>query len=160
MGIESGSQRVLDAMDKRLTVGQNEIAVRVVRASGIYLKASFIFGYPGETRETAIESAKWRVRMGLKGKYFYATPYPGAPLYDDFIKKNEEEWLLKSASLKEFNINMTDMTDREFFRVDRECRKILKSYKRTLRNLIIKFVPDRILRMQRRVRLLLAGLGI
>ncbi|HYE53295.1 MAG TPA: radical SAM protein, partial [Chitinophagaceae bacterium] len=51
MGAESGSQRILDAMDKGTTIGQIYTATRLLKQHGI--KPSFFiqFGYPGETRE-------------------------------------------------------------------------------------------------------------
>ena len=51
MGAESGSQKILDAMDKGTTVEQIAGATRLLREHGI--RASFFiqFGYPGETRE-------------------------------------------------------------------------------------------------------------
>ena len=51
MGAESGSQKILDAMDKGTTVEQIAGATRLLREYGI--RASFFiqFGYPGETME-------------------------------------------------------------------------------------------------------------
>jgi len=51
MGAESGSQKILDAMDKGTTVDQIHKATRLLKKCGI--KPSFFiqFGYPGETKE-------------------------------------------------------------------------------------------------------------
>jgi anaerobic magnesium-protoporphyrin IX monomethyl ester cyclase len=51
IGAESGSQRVLDAMDKGTTIEQIAIATQLMKKHGI--KPSFFiqFGYPGETKE-------------------------------------------------------------------------------------------------------------
>lgn len=51
MGAESGSQKILDAMDKGTTVEQIYEATRLLKKNGI--KPSFFiqFGYPGETKE-------------------------------------------------------------------------------------------------------------
>lgn len=51
IGIESGSQRVLDAMNKRVTVEANRRAVENCRRLGITSFATFIVGFPGSTRE-------------------------------------------------------------------------------------------------------------
>src|SRR5579872_1882216 len=83
MGAESGSQKVLDAMDKGTTVGQIEGATRLLRAHGI--KASFFiqFGYPGETRED-IELTVRMIRrlmpdnIGISVSY----PLPGTVFYE------------------------------------------------------------------------------
>ena len=51
LGAESGSQKVLDAMDKGITVGQIHQATHMLKKHGV--KPSFFiqFGYPGETKE-------------------------------------------------------------------------------------------------------------
>ena len=93
--------------------------------------ATFIFGLPGETRETALESVAWRKKMGLGGKYFYATPYPGTDLYRGFKEKyaptidEEESYFLNAPSLKKLSVNLSGMSDQEFLDVDQECREEL-----------------------------------
>lgn len=52
MGIESGSQTILDNMDKRLDRNQVIDAVRLLNANGIYGEGGFILGFPGETEAT------------------------------------------------------------------------------------------------------------
>jgi len=51
IGAESGSQQVLDAMDKGISVGQIREATRLMKENGI--KPSFFiqFGYPGELKD-------------------------------------------------------------------------------------------------------------
>jgi radical SAM superfamily enzyme YgiQ (UPF0313 family) len=51
MGAESGSQTVLDAMDKGVTVAQIKDAVRHLHQTGIQVGMFLQFGYPGETWE-------------------------------------------------------------------------------------------------------------
>ena len=52
MGIESGSQTILDNMDKHLKRGLIIEAIKRLNANGIYGEGGFILGYPGETCET------------------------------------------------------------------------------------------------------------
>ena len=56
MGIESGSQTILNNMDKRLEKDQAVHAIRVLNDHGIYSEGGFIVGYPGETPETFSET--------------------------------------------------------------------------------------------------------
>ena len=51
IGAESGSQKILDAMDKGITIEQIRMATRLMKENGI--KPSFFiqFGYPGELKE-------------------------------------------------------------------------------------------------------------
>ena len=47
LGIESGSQRILDAMNKRSTVEMNLSAIKAVKEAGLETVAQCIYGYPG-----------------------------------------------------------------------------------------------------------------
>ncbi|MGD2088771.1 MAG: radical SAM protein [Candidatus Aminicenantes bacterium] len=51
LGLESGSQRVLDLMDKRITVEQSEISLASLAYAGIKTTTFWLFGFPGETEE-------------------------------------------------------------------------------------------------------------
>ncbi len=51
IGAESGSQRILDAMEKGSTVEEIRAAAARLRASGIKVGFFLQFGYPGETEE-------------------------------------------------------------------------------------------------------------
>jgi radical SAM superfamily enzyme YgiQ (UPF0313 family) len=50
MGAESGSQKILDAMDKGTTVEQIFEATRLLKKNGIHPSFFIQFGYPGETK--------------------------------------------------------------------------------------------------------------
>lgn len=51
MGAESGSQKILDAMDKGITVQQIADATRLLKKHGIHPSFFIQFGYLGETKE-------------------------------------------------------------------------------------------------------------
>jgi radical SAM superfamily enzyme YgiQ (UPF0313 family) len=51
MGAESGSQKILDAMDKGTSVEQIHAATKLLREYGIRPSFFIQFGYPGETKE-------------------------------------------------------------------------------------------------------------
>jgi radical SAM superfamily enzyme YgiQ (UPF0313 family) len=59
MGVESGSQRVLDALRKGITVEQTRAAAAAIRKAGVWMVAYVIFGSPGETE--AERHATWRL---------------------------------------------------------------------------------------------------
>ena len=56
LGLESGSQIILDNMDKHLSCQQSIEAVGLLNDHGIISRGSFIIGYPGETRDTFLET--------------------------------------------------------------------------------------------------------
>jgi len=50
-GFESGSQKILDAMNKASAVDENVKAALLTRKAGMRFQANMIVGYPGETKE-------------------------------------------------------------------------------------------------------------
>jgi radical SAM superfamily enzyme YgiQ (UPF0313 family) len=51
IGTESGSQRILDAMDKRITIRQIKNSVSALAYAGIKTTTYWVIGHPGETEE-------------------------------------------------------------------------------------------------------------
>lgn len=88
LGIESGSARMLEYIDKRITP---EMAVRVARRlveRGISVKGYFILGFPTETTAEidateALVNQLWDLTDGKPGSFtasvFEYRPYPGTP---------------------------------------------------------------------------------
>jgi anaerobic magnesium-protoporphyrin IX monomethyl ester cyclase len=83
VGAESGSQKILDAMEKGTTVAQIYEASRRLKEAGIRTGFFLQYGYPGETRED-IERTLAMVRdcrpddIGISVSY----PLPGTRFYD------------------------------------------------------------------------------
>jgi len=83
MGAESGSQKILDAMDKGTTVEQIARATQMLRQYGIHPSFFIQFGYPGETKEDIAMTIRMIKRllpdnMGISVSY----PLPGTVFYD------------------------------------------------------------------------------
>ena len=83
-GIESGSQYMLDRMRKKCTVQDNLDVIRWAKKYGITSRAFFIFGFPGETRET-IEETKRFIEEADPDQFFVSNfvPYAGTPVFRD-----------------------------------------------------------------------------
>ena len=84
-GFESGSQKVLDAMLKKVTVPQMETAVKLCLENGIRPMGNFIVGFPEDTWETVKESRELALkfhRMGVKIGFGALTPFPGTYYYE------------------------------------------------------------------------------
>jgi anaerobic magnesium-protoporphyrin IX monomethyl ester cyclase len=82
-GVESGSQKMLDAMKKGTTVEQNATAIKWAKEVGISVAISLVVGYPGETPEMLKQTIDFIRRT--EPDYVYmceAVPYPGTELYD------------------------------------------------------------------------------
>ncbi len=83
-GIESGSQRILDAIHKDITLDQVREAVAATHRVGIGTIGFFMIGNPTETRETILETIRFARELPLDYfKALYTTPFPGSDLYRD-----------------------------------------------------------------------------
>lgn len=88
-GLETGSDELLQRMDKVASVAKSESAVAWTAAAGIRTKGLFMLGYPGETLAT-IEATKAfarRIPMDMMNLTKF-TPYPGSPIYRDLYGTN------------------------------------------------------------------------
>jgi p-methyltransferase len=95
MGIESGSQVILDHMDKRLARDQSIQAIRMLNDQGIYGRGSFIVGYPGETQETFMETIDLIKSSGLP----YYHPYLFYYSKNSLIHRDRERFGLRGLGL-------------------------------------------------------------
>lgn len=59
LGLESGSQHVLDLMQKQITVEQAEKALAALAYAGIKTTTFWLFGFPGETEEDFQETLEF-----------------------------------------------------------------------------------------------------
>ena len=91
LGIESGVQRCLDAVGKKITPDKVRRAVKMIRAnSDIFIEGLFILGIPGETRAEALETIRFATSLGLDmAQFSIMTPYPGSPLFDELAARGE-----------------------------------------------------------------------
>jgi anaerobic magnesium-protoporphyrin IX monomethyl ester cyclase len=81
-GIESGNDRILQLMNKKITPEQARQAVMVAHNAGLEVGAFFILFYPGDTQETVIQTIHFATTLpldylGLSMPY----PLPGTALF-------------------------------------------------------------------------------
>ena len=101
LGVESGSQEVLDKIKKGLTLKQIEEGVRMVKKHGIQALGGFMFGFPYDSRETIEQTIAFAKRLSPDQVQFSINMcYPGTSLYE-FAKDNN---LLLAKSFKEFDM--------------------------------------------------------
>lgn len=89
-GVESGSQKIMDVMEKKFTVERVFQTLSHCNALSIYSPLAVMVGMPGETNDTVAETGRFIGRLsylcGVDPQYagvstFYALPLTGTPLY-------------------------------------------------------------------------------
>ena len=91
-GLESGNDKILEGINKKITLEQSRNAVRTAHKLGIKVAGHFILGFPGETRHTMEETLRFALELPLDIAQFYAAaPFPGTSLYEAALRHG---WLL------------------------------------------------------------------
>jgi anaerobic magnesium-protoporphyrin IX monomethyl ester cyclase len=92
-GIESGSQRILDHMQKGLIIENiREKAALIKSATNIKLMVSFILGYPLEDKADILKTIKFAKSLPVFSVGFYNfNPIPGTSIYKELVSSGELE---------------------------------------------------------------------
>ena len=90
LGIESGSDSVLGAMRKGITVARTRECVNKIDRAGIDIAGFFILGFPGETVETIKRTIDFAAELPLKrANFFTYLPFPGTESYEKLLASGE-----------------------------------------------------------------------
>jgi radical SAM superfamily enzyme YgiQ (UPF0313 family) len=129
-GIESGSQKVLDANKKGTTVAQNTAALINAKKHGFYTIAFLVAGLAGETMETAKETMAWllSVKPYLDScNLAVGIPYPGSRWWThpqesglDILDYNyDNQWIVGFSARDEVLVRPHGATVKEMFEIKR-----------------------------------------
>lgn len=95
LGVESGSQMLLDSMQKDIKVEDSRKASRILRQAGLRTEAFIVIGYPGETEETLKETVNLIKECDFTdvGVWLF-TPLPGSEIYSNIDTEGTffEDW--------------------------------------------------------------------
>lgn len=81
-GIESGSQKILNILNKGLTLDKIVRGIQMTTKAGIRARGYFIMGSPGETLETIQETIDFAKRTPFaEVQMSHMCPFPGTDLY-------------------------------------------------------------------------------
>jgi anaerobic magnesium-protoporphyrin IX monomethyl ester cyclase len=103
IGAESGSDRVLKMINKKLKVSDILQAVEITHKHNLPARLSFIYGFPGETIDEMLQTKALANRLPSYGNVSISgpkllTPYPGSLIYDQALEygfvvpSNTAEW--------------------------------------------------------------------
>lgn len=89
-GVESGSENMLEKMNKRIPYGKIEETFRNCRKAGIIAIGSFIVGFPGETVDDVAKTVNLieKIETPLVNLNYFAL-VPGSDIYYSLIKEGK-----------------------------------------------------------------------
>lgn len=84
LGIESATQRHLDAVEKKTTPAKVREAITLIRQySDIRIEGLFILGFDTETYQEALDTIQFSLDIGIDmAQFSIMTPYPGSALFE------------------------------------------------------------------------------
>lgn len=86
-GVESGNQKILGSIKKKIKLDQVVEAVRLSKKAGLKVGCSFILGHPHETRETVQDTIDFAVKLNPDiASFGIMVPLPGTEIYDMAVK--------------------------------------------------------------------------
>jgi radical SAM superfamily enzyme YgiQ (UPF0313 family) len=90
VGIESGSQRVLNTIKKQLDLKTVKDILGTAKELGYFLQAYFMIGLPSDNYETIRETIDYSLKIPIdKPKYLLTQPLPGSELFDQWAKNKD-----------------------------------------------------------------------
>jgi anaerobic magnesium-protoporphyrin IX monomethyl ester cyclase len=88
IGVETGSQRLLDVLNKRCNIEDIEKAFQIAKKVGVWTVGYFMFGFPGETPQDSYRTVEFAKQLDPDWALFsVATPLPGTKFYE-MVKDN------------------------------------------------------------------------
>ena len=123
IGSESGSQRILDAMERGVTVNEVHNAVALCRSAAIQTGMFLMWGYEGEELSD-IEATVEHVKNTNPDIFFTTVAYPikGTPFFSEVADRVETPLAWEKSSDRDFRIR--NRHSRQFYRF---ADKLLRS---------------------------------
>jgi len=124
-GVESGNQKILDIVRKKITPDKVRKAIKISKDAGMKSLASFIIGLPGETKETLAETVNFARELDTHYGFHLLAPFPGTEvrekareygvriLTDDWLKYSANEAITETDGVSAKELNEIDSKYRE-----------------------------------------------
>jgi len=169
-GFESGSQRILDVLNKKTTVEQNSRAIRLCKEVGVLANGTFMIGNPTETVKDIGMTQDFIRKHNIYGcGVLISTPYPKTKLWD-WCEKNgkiPKNFKWSDYDYRKIPINVSDIPPKKLGKLFYETAYIsmpkgpvrlqtflseaVKHPLRNIKSVIIR--PKRVFNILRRIKI-------
>jgi len=115
LGVESGSEKLLKAMNKKFDITAIDRAIELINSASIQVKVFIITGLPSETWETNTETKEFLAKMGkekIRGvSLLRFVPLPGSYIYDNPEKFGIKNNLREEECFKRMHLYDSSITN-------------------------------------------------
>jgi radical SAM superfamily enzyme YgiQ (UPF0313 family) len=113
-GVESGTQEILDKMNRRISLEQVREAVALTKKHGILVAANFMIGYIDESKATYERTIKFIKELDPDSvNLFITTVLPGTDLYSEVFERG----ILKQDLWREYALGKIPSVDARGLRI-------------------------------------------
>lgn len=89
-GVESGNQKVLDSINKKIRLDQVEQSFKLAKKIGLETWGFFMFGLPTETASSIKDTIDFAIKLDPEiAKFHIFKPFPGTKAYEDLLSRKE-----------------------------------------------------------------------
>ncbi len=148
-GIDTGCPRTQQFINKtQIKLDQCDHVIRRCNRAGMWTHASFILGFPFETKAEVEQTIQYAVDSDLDfAAFFVATPFPGTPLFDIYRQEGLMPDLGDSIELKFYGHQSAVFCDTKHFKKAELQAVLHQAHSRFYRSRVRKFLnPMRSLR--------------
>jgi hypothetical protein len=138
LGIESGSRRVLDLMDKKITVDQVKTAISSLSYAGIKTTTYWVIGYPGETEEDFRETLELIEEIGDDIYEADCSPF----WYFPTVRGDAHKWANQAVPLYSEKTNQQLMMQTWIVNCEPDRKEIYQRMQRFVRHCKTLGVPN------------------
>ncbi len=151
-GVESGNQDILNNIKKHETLSQIETAIKMAHRAGLMTQGFFIFGLPGETKNTIQNTIEFAKRVPLdRAQFLLLDLLPGSELWDrhhqeinyDYGKRSYQEitWVPSTISAADLR-SAQPLAFKKFFLRPGPIWSLIKYFKLSQLGFILKRLKD------------------
>ena len=142
-GVESGSQEILDKVQKNITFEKIEKAFALAKKFKFEIWAFFLLGLPGETPATIQQTIDYAIKLDPDvAKFHLLKPYPKTAVYEELMEKN----LILDNDYRHYGIHTAPVHRL----VDLSAEELLEWQKRAYRKFY--FRPSKIIKQILRIK--------
>lgn len=117
-GVESANEHILKNIMKFISLEKTKEVVKWCKKYGLRTHATYMFGLPGETKETIKKTIDYAIKLNTNSAQFsIATPYPGTAFYDQAKREGwiaKEDWTQFDGNTS-YVINHPTLTQEELY---------------------------------------------
>ncbi|MFC1889584.1 B12-binding domain-containing radical SAM protein [Thermodesulfobacteriota bacterium] len=105
-GFETTSPRLQKEIGKNLDIEKAKRTIEQTSRAGIIVGAYFMFGFPSQSREEAMDTIDYAAGSGLDVAYFFkATPYPGSPFFNGLFEGTAPDFESDSSQYHFYSVD-------------------------------------------------------